>query len=404
MVETIPWSIEQISSVRREAERILNHPAFQTSERCTRLLRYLVERTLNEPGEQLKERQVGHEAFGKPVDYDTATQPIVRNAATETRKRLRQIYSESPGSSGVRIELSPGGYLLTFSFHDAIAEHGDLHEANEFPHAHAAAVAPSPEVRRRELSTWAQAGAMAVLLTIAGCVGFVVARRPQSHTLPPESIASSPFWQPIFASTKEVFISVGHSPVPEQADATALPPGLQRFSMTDLRAYTNIAGVLEARGKTFQMRSDRSTTIEDLRDRPIILIGNFNNVWVSRLTSSLRYRYTSNAQSRVRGIEDRDHPGVNLWEMSDTLTQVSTVNYAIAERFKSPITGDVVVCVSSLGTVGTQVASEFLTRQEFLKSLPASLSDPSKSIQIVLRIPIVDGTGGTPEVLRSYVW
>ena len=63
-----------------------------------------------------KERRIGHEVFGREVGYDTAADPVVRNAASETRKRLRQYEAESGADEQVHIQLAPGAYLLDFRF------------------------------------------------------------------------------------------------------------------------------------------------------------------------------------------------------------------------------------------------------------------------------------------------
>lgn len=52
-------------------------------------LEFVVERKLEA---QLKERTIGVEIFGRPSDYETSADPIVRVKATEIRKRLAQHY------------------------------------------------------------------------------------------------------------------------------------------------------------------------------------------------------------------------------------------------------------------------------------------------------------------------
>ena len=82
------------SVVREEIAQILDHQSFRQSERCSKLLRYLVEISLVPDAVPLKERAIGHEVFGRPISYDTYSDPVVRNAASEIRKRLRQYQYE----------------------------------------------------------------------------------------------------------------------------------------------------------------------------------------------------------------------------------------------------------------------------------------------------------------------
>lgn len=100
--------------VRSELVRLLKSDHFKNSKRCQTLLSYLVEETLAGHSDQLKERLVGINVFGRNPQYDTAEDPVVRNAAIEVRKRLAQSYVEPGGDSAVRIEMRAGTYVPEF--------------------------------------------------------------------------------------------------------------------------------------------------------------------------------------------------------------------------------------------------------------------------------------------------
>src|SRR3954468_16602115 len=74
--------------------RILESPGFRNSKRYAAVLRYIVEQTLNGNADQLKERTIGVDIFGRTPDYDTASDHVVRSAMAEVRKRLAQYYAE----------------------------------------------------------------------------------------------------------------------------------------------------------------------------------------------------------------------------------------------------------------------------------------------------------------------
>jgi Malectin domain len=100
--------------VRAELDRLLQCDHFKNSRRCRTLLSYLVEETIAGRGDQLKERLVGINVFGRNPDYETAEDPVVRNAAIEVRKRLAQFYIESGNGTQLRIDLHPGTYVPEF--------------------------------------------------------------------------------------------------------------------------------------------------------------------------------------------------------------------------------------------------------------------------------------------------
>jgi len=105
---------EQAASVRSALEFVISSDAFAGSKQCQDFLRLLVERALWGELDTLSERTIGVEMFGRPADYDTAKDAIVRLRATEVRKRLAQYYGEAIIPPVVRIELPPGSYVPEF--------------------------------------------------------------------------------------------------------------------------------------------------------------------------------------------------------------------------------------------------------------------------------------------------
>ncbi len=102
------------AAVREQLDRLLRHPLFCHSKRYPGLLRFVVEQTLEGHADQLKERLIGIEVFGRAPDYDANADPVVRVTAGETRKRLAQYYYDPEHSGELRIELPTGAYLPQF--------------------------------------------------------------------------------------------------------------------------------------------------------------------------------------------------------------------------------------------------------------------------------------------------
>jgi hypothetical protein len=410
LTEKIALTGVEREAITREASRILNSAPFKTSDRCRKLFQYLVDEALSENQQPLKERRVGHEVFGREPGYDTAADPIVRNVASEVRKRLRQHYLETNAPPEIHIELASGTYMLAFQFVHSeelkvpAGPHGKSPVDPVFP-----GPAMSPKVQTGWRLLWVPYGVaiLAVMLCGGLTLAFMRHLSRSNDGQAADSPASTPFWQPVIASKKEIFISLGHGLPSAGGNPTPDSGGLQRITMTDLKAYANLSGLLEVNGHPFQMRPDTMTKIADLKDRPVILIGNVNNVWVLRLTPNLRFRYEWDRQNPGVTIRIRDsmHSGAVVGEvqMGKDLPPPQ-VDYAIAERFRDPTTGDIVVCVAGAGAVGTEAASVFLTQKKYLDTLPKSLSNPDTNIQVLLKTNIVDGTPGPPEVITVHTW
>ncbi|MFY9852357.1 MAG: tetratricopeptide repeat protein, partial [Terracidiphilus sp.] len=107
---------KQIGLVRHHLMELAASHAFAGSKRTQDFLHLIVEHTLVGDFDSLRERMIGAEMFGRPVDYDTGSDSVVRVKATEVRKRLAQYYLETSRKPEVRIELPSGSYVPRFVF------------------------------------------------------------------------------------------------------------------------------------------------------------------------------------------------------------------------------------------------------------------------------------------------
>jgi hypothetical protein len=107
-------------AIRTELRRIIANTSFRTSHRSRLFLEYVVEKALVGRFDELKERVIGSSLFGRPADYDTGADSIVRVVANETRRRLRAHYAQPENDGSVRIELSVGSYLPSVHYQSAL--------------------------------------------------------------------------------------------------------------------------------------------------------------------------------------------------------------------------------------------------------------------------------------------
>lgn len=105
---------KEAAAIRRQLERIVADDALRSSRRSVAFLKYIVEQTLDGNADDLKERTIGVEVFGKSLTYDTNLDHAVRTAATELRKRLAIYYGDETHRNEIRIALVPGSYVPQF--------------------------------------------------------------------------------------------------------------------------------------------------------------------------------------------------------------------------------------------------------------------------------------------------
>lgn len=101
--------------VRAELERTLATKGFAGAGRLSKLLRYVVEKTLAGETDQLKEYAVGIEVFERDDKYDPRLDSIVRVEAGRLRSRLDEYYNGEGAGSAIRISLPRGGYAAQFA-------------------------------------------------------------------------------------------------------------------------------------------------------------------------------------------------------------------------------------------------------------------------------------------------
>lgn len=99
--------------LRAETDNILASSSFVRATRLQRLLRFLVDRAIQNPDESPKEYEIGIEVFDRDTSFDPQTDAIVRVQAARLRTKLRDYFLEEGRESKVIIELPKGTYALT---------------------------------------------------------------------------------------------------------------------------------------------------------------------------------------------------------------------------------------------------------------------------------------------------
>ena len=111
---------QQVNQVLGHAEgrlviliRIASSSAFQKSNRLRDLLLYIGERSIREPNVAIREQEIGVDVFGRPTDFDTSQDTLVRVQASQLRKKLQRYFEENCEES-IIVEIPKGAYSLAF--------------------------------------------------------------------------------------------------------------------------------------------------------------------------------------------------------------------------------------------------------------------------------------------------
>ncbi|BCW87338.1 hypothetical protein sos41_04670 [Alphaproteobacteria bacterium SO-S41] len=93
---------------------MLESPEFASAARLSDFLRHVVTETVEGRGAAIKGYAIAVDVFGRPADFDQATDPIVRVEASRLRRALAQYYQGSGSADPLLIELPRGGYMPVF--------------------------------------------------------------------------------------------------------------------------------------------------------------------------------------------------------------------------------------------------------------------------------------------------
>ena len=395
-----PSTKAEKEAVLQQLERLLDNPHFHKSKRFPAFLRFVVEEVFAGRAEGLKERTLGIEVFGKDPNYDTTEDPIVRVTAGEIRKRIAQYYQEPGHEREIKLLLPSGSYVPQFYPPEiaipAVAEETDLSELQPIP-------IPEPSGRRGSLKLYA---ALLIVLAVGAALVWRVSRPAPIDV----------FWAPFFRSPDPIVFCVADQnqfstivlrDATDPKHQTTLNDRMVAVIIDDVTPLVNIAGMLNAHGRTYRVQGESVTTFTDLRQAPSIFIGAFDNGWTLRFTAPLRFHFANNPEMTQFWVEDRQRPDKREWLLDRSQQETGTYkDYAIVTRGLDPNTGHFVVVVAGIARGGTIASGEFLVdphhMEELMRAAPKDWDH--KNIEIVLETQVIDGRSGPPRINAVYTW
>jgi hypothetical protein len=122
--------VESEGTRRELVRRIVHSSTFARSERLGTLLTYVCDLALKGRESEINEHTIGHAVFGRPRDYDSAVDGIVRSQASRLRQRLELYFQQEGADEPIRVLIPRGGYVPLFEAQPvpspAVAETSEL--------------------------------------------------------------------------------------------------------------------------------------------------------------------------------------------------------------------------------------------------------------------------------------
>lgn len=104
----------RLDLIRAQLDRVCASAEFARSERMIRFLRFVVDHSLHNDVENLRERQIGIAIFDRPENWDPKLDNVVRSEARRLRNKLDAYAAVQSPDDTYRIHIPRGGYIAQF--------------------------------------------------------------------------------------------------------------------------------------------------------------------------------------------------------------------------------------------------------------------------------------------------
>ncbi len=436
------------AEILEQLQRVVGSSLFRNSRRYSPLLRYIVEGAVSGRVDGLKERTLGICVFSREPDYDSNADPVVRVSAGEVRRRLAQYYQMRGHEQELRIEIPLGSYQPRF--YRASAERWGARPLEELFHegessverasaAHPAGLgehAPDPatatpsvlldaqvpllktrQTARRSIARLHLPLLYTLLFLALAALGLM---NWQAHRKTDLSPSTALFWGPFLSSPESTLIVLGvhsfdaigndisyrsHAVLPQtQQTLLSAMTRSDMVHLSDLTSYAALTTLLTHHNHPFRTQGAADVTLEQLRQGPFVLLGGFNNLWTTKITQKLRFRFVTLPGGR-NVIQDSLNPE-RIWTVDTSQQALSnTRDYAMVSSFFDPQTEQYVLLAGGIGKSGTEAASDFLTSEHGLESwLASTKTGTGDNVQVLLATDVIEGKAGSPQVVDFARW
>jgi hypothetical protein len=406
-------SVTSVQIVDRERylnqiEKLVHSHTLRKAESLCKLLRYLAEHELSQPGTSLKEYQIATEVFGRPDDFDPQDDSAVRVQAGRLRLKLLDYYSHEGAADGIVVEVPNGSYSLNFHEREvsiAPVPHGPV----EVPHP--VAIPIVPEKSRR----WVVAAAVlssALLVAIVAIAFLAVAlssARVDKSSGVTASAAVRALWSPFASSPYAPWVIFSNAAFVGRPET-----GMRYLDRTrDTRPlildhYTGVGEVLAVHeldqvfnrlNHPIRVKRGSLFSLDDANDNDLIFVGSpAENLTLLDLPGSQEFvfmRPNSGAHKGELAIRNI-HPEAGQAEMyypTDS-SQPLEEDYAIVALVHGLNPARHVMILAGTTTIGTQAAVEYVCEKDSVEELMHTLSphgEEIKPFEALLRVKVTRG-------------
>lgn len=383
----------------KQIDKLAASRTLHGSESLCKLLRYLAQHAMDEPGTPLKEYQIATEVFGRRTDFDPQSDSTIRVQAGRLRAKVAEYYASEGEDDPILVELPKGSYLLTFRHRPGVHK-----PAEALP-----TETPAAEQPRTSLG-WMLLIVILLLGLAVGTIAYVLTTRKTpaaaQETAPAEF---QQFWGRFLSSPEEPWVVFSNAEFVGRPETGMRYYNKSRDGDAQLwDHYTGVGEVLSVHDldqvfstlhRRIRVKRGSLFSLDDAKNNDLIFVGSpSENLTLMEIPSTEDFVF----QRLTSGLRSGDLAVVNLHP------QAGEQPFYLASRGGEPLAEDYAVVgflpglnptrseliLAGTTTFGTQAAVEYVCRQNSLKQLLEKLGASSgavKPFEALLHVKVARG-------------
>ena len=408
--------------------------------RLREFLLYVGQRSIKDGLDQIHEQEIGANVFGRPADYDTSLDNIVRVNASELRKRIEDYFESDGASEPLIMEIPRGSYKPVFrqrtvepTIQIVVADEA-ITSAQPTADALKISSPPGSTVERRLLML----AAALILVLSASCIILWTENHSLQRSLNnpwQNTPAVGSFWSGILSTRPNTDIILADTSFALIEDITKRPISLGDYlsrnyvnkvqspdlspdrradlgmimqrnngSLGDFRAAQRILA-LDPPGKNFHMYSARDYTPALVKQDNIILIGaRKSNRWDDLFESGMNFTAQYDSDRTVDYIRNKV-PAAGEQEIYSQSPSASNGGYCVVAYMPNPQQSGKVLMIAGTDSAATEGGGDFLTSEDQLSRFQKTLHVTTLPyFEAVLKTTNLNGTpiDATVVAYRTY--
>jgi hypothetical protein len=411
-------------------ERLLASPQLRRSARLKDFLLFVGQRSLKEGCAKIYEQEIGASVFGRPKNYDTSVDNIVRVNATELRKRIESYFESEGAHEPLVLEIPRGSYMPVFRSRRIDPVPPPVAETQLVPVTTKEVPAPPLQERpqahppRPRSLSWLL-GSIIVVLVIVCAALWMQNRSLRQATVP---FGSTPvlgaFWTEILNANPETDVVFADTSFALFEDITQKPISLNDFlsrsyldqlqseklsadrksdlnllvsrnfgSVGDFRVAQRIMA-LDPTARNYRLFYAREYSPSLIKQNNVILIGGRkSNPWVDLFEDRMNFFIDYDPKTFTSSIRNRKPASGEQQAYVSPHAPQSSVGYSIVAYL--PNTGQTgkALIIEGTGSQATEAAGDFLTSESQLSLLKKTLGvSKLPYFEVLLETKLVNNT------------